>query len=483
MHSALLAKLQVGEPHISQQTVCCTAQQSFANTASASAPRPNPMDQLTLPVVSLHTGCLLLAASLLGLLCRCVFRSLACPTINDDDEPPELYASSHPCTRAALDPNDRGQLLDAVRAMRTHAAEDQLLDAGALLLLLRRAIAAAPGSRAAAAATAALKEEVRPGMGAAELARRHAECDETLRLLSRDAAEGGGGDWQRLSQHGGTSTFVRRGADGMLWARATGEVGGNGAAPPVPLFRVLALFRHCELFSCWWPFCVESATLAAPGQCERLFRVVLHVAVPLFGAFEYDMLLHAYGADCLATAGSFIVCGRSARQRDWPNVAFPRRPPGGGRQEIAALRLRVTPLAGGRTHASLTYAIDPRRAPAAAALPSWVVNWLVSHAVGSVFTALAACARRMHDRPHASEHVDAIAAEPAFYQGWLAPRVAAAVAAAEDGQEPPPPAPLAPPTRHTSRSNMPEAEGIPVRKKLDKHPTLEGVFVRSRSYA
>ena len=272
---------------------------------------------------------------------------------------------------------------------------------------------------------------------------------------------------------------MRRGADGMLWARATGEVGGSGAAPPVPLFRVLALFRHCELFSCWWPFCVESATLSAPGQCERLFRVVLHVAVPLFGAFEYDMLLHAYGADCLTTAGSFIVCGRSARQRDWPNVAFPRRPPGGGRQEIAALRLRVTPLAGGRTHASLTYAINPRRAPAAAALPSWVVNWLVSHAVGSVFTALAACARRMHDRPHASEHVDAIAAEPAFYQGWLAPRVAAAVAAAENGQEPPPPAPLASP-RHTS---VPEAERVPVRKKLDRHPTLEGVFVRSRSHA
>ena len=195
------------------------------------------MDQLTLPVVSLHTGCLLLAASLLGLLCRCVFRSLACPTINDDDEPPELYASSHPCTRAALDPNDRGQLLDAVRAMRTHAAEDQLLDAGALLLLLRRAIAAAPGSRAAAAATAALKEEVRPGMDAAELARRHAECVDTLRLLRRDTAEGSG-DWQRLADHGGTATFVRRGEDGVLWARATGEVGGSGdAAPPVPQLK------------------------------------------------------------------------------------------------------------------------------------------------------------------------------------------------------------------------------------------------------
>ena len=240
---------------------------------------PRPMDPLAPPVASVHTGYLLLAALLLSLLCRCASRSLAHPPTHDNGELPELYASSHPCPRPALDPNDRGQLLDAVRTMRAHAAEDQLLDAGALLQLLRRAIAAAPGSRAAAAATAALNEEVRPGMDTAELARRYAECDETLRLLRPDTAEGGGG-WQRLSRHGGTSTFVRRGADGMLWARATGEVGGSGGAPPVPLFRVLALFRHCELFSCWWPFCVESATLRAPAQCERLFRVVLHVVNP-----------------------------------------------------------------------------------------------------------------------------------------------------------------------------------------------------------
>jgi hypothetical protein len=88
----------------------------------------------------------------------------------------------------------------------------------------------------------------------------------------------------------------------------------------------------------------------------------------------------------------------------------------------------------------------------------------------------------MHDRPHASEHAEAIAAEPAFYQGWLAPRVAAAVAAAEDGQEPPPPAPLAPPGRTAVVPMVPARTGVPARKKLDKHPTLEGVFVRSRSY-
>ena len=38
----------------------------------------------------------------------------------------------------------------------------------------------------------------------------------------------------------------------------------------------------------------------------------------------------------------------------------------------------------------------------------------------------------MQSAPQQSAHGRAIAAEPQFYQGWLAPRVAAAVAAAEE---------------------------------------------------
>ena len=65
------------------------------------------MDPLAPPVASVHTGCLLLAALLLALLCRCASRALAHPPTHDDGELPELYASSRLCPRAALDPNDR----------------------------------------------------------------------------------------------------------------------------------------------------------------------------------------------------------------------------------------------------------------------------------------------------------------------------------------------------------------------------------------
>ena len=83
-----------------------------------------------------------------------------------------------------------------------------------------------------AQAAAALEEEVRPGMSAGELERRHAECRDTLRLLRgvAEGGDGGGGGWKLLSGRDSTRTFVRRGADGMVWAKATGEVGGSGSA-------------------------------------------------------------------------------------------------------------------------------------------------------------------------------------------------------------------------------------------------------------
>ena len=77
-----------------------------ANTAlrrarSVAGRAAGPMDPLAPPVASVHTGCLLLAALLLALLCRCASRALAHPPTHDDGELPELYASSRPCPRAS----------------------------------------------------------------------------------------------------------------------------------------------------------------------------------------------------------------------------------------------------------------------------------------------------------------------------------------------------------------------------------------------
>lgn len=327
------------------------------------------------------------------------------------------------------------KLVQSVEAMQAYARDDRLLEAGDLLKSIRLGIAGALGSKAAKTAAAALDEDVRPGMSASELQRRHAECKETLRLLRRPThdGDGDGGGWRLLSRHDGTDTFVRRSADGMLWAKATGEVGGGRGSPPVPLMRVLALFREVQLFREWYPNCVESETLAAPAQCERLFRMVMNVRIPLFGTVSYDLIPHAFGVDALAGHGCFVVCGRSATQLEWLRVAFPRPPTGGARQQLAALRLVITPLPGGRTHASLATAIDLSKTPAAALLPEWTIDWLISHIIGKIFSAQAACAKRMHEAPEQSEHLRAIADDRAFYDGWLQPRVDAAIEAAERG--------------------------------------------------
>ena len=74
-------------------------------------------------------------------------------------------------------------------AIKAHAAEDRLLDAGELLLRVRAAIARQPRAGAAAAAARALEaEEARPGLSFSELRRRHADVKETLRLLKDRAS-------------------------------------------------------------------------------------------------------------------------------------------------------------------------------------------------------------------------------------------------------------------------------------------------------
>ena len=62
-------------------------------------------------------------------------------------------------------------------------------------------------------------------------------------------------------------------------------------------------------------------------------------------------------------------------------------------------------------------------------IPEWVIDWLIAHVIGKIFSAQAECALRMHDAPAQSEHLRAIAADPGFYRDWLAPRVEAVEAA------------------------------------------------------
>ena len=137
------------------------------------------------------------------------------------------------------------------------------------------------------------------------------------------------------------------------------------------------------------------------------------------------MVSAIYGADALASAGAFVVCGADARQADWPTTPFPPPPAPGRRQKQEALSLVLRPAAGGRRAlVSLSIAVRPQ--PVVAALPHWVFDFVICAILGKVFKTIQEVAARMRAAPDTDRHAVASKANRAFYQDFLAPRVAAA---------------------------------------------------------
>ena len=60
-----------------------------------------------------------------------------------------------------------------------------------------------------------------------------------------------------------------------------------------------------------------------------------------------------------------------------------------------------------------------------------VVDWVIARITGQIFSEQVALAKRMRAEPGRSEHVRAVEADPSFYEGWLAPRLARAALRAE----------------------------------------------------
>ena len=94
------------------------------------------------------------------------------------------------------------------------------------------------------------------------------------------------------------------------------------------------------------------------------------------------------------------------------------------------MRLMLRPKAGGAVYAAIVLSIKLPEAHAAL-VPEWVVDWVIARITGQIFTEQVALAKRMRAEPGRSEHVRAVEADPSFYEGWLAPRLARAALRAE----------------------------------------------------
>ena len=68
--------------------------------------------------------------------------------------------------------------------------------------------------------------------------------------------------------------------------------------------RQLACIRESQLYKTWMPLCQDSLLLHREGNADQIVWWKLGVR----GLFAFDILLHAYGADCMTEDGS-VRCG------------------------------------------------------------------------------------------------------------------------------------------------------------------------------
>ena len=228
--------------------------------------------------------------------------------------------------------------------------------------------------------------------------------------LSALAAFEGGADegWQLVGEFKGSRTYysAHGGNAGAMLCRTEGIIEG------VPLRNVLAVWREVQLFDKWIPAVVEARVLRWIGPSEFLVWFDAWL-----GVLYRDVVAHGYGVDLLHEGQLLIMC--SSVERDaFPDDPVPPAPRsfGGRRALIREMRVLLEPLAADRTRCTLVINMDLR-----VPLPQSMVDLVTRNVIGVFFYLQARAAKKISrgDGPH----LQAISKDPAFYQGWLQPKL------------------------------------------------------------
>lgn len=135
-------------------------------------------------------------------------------------------------------------------------------------------------------------------------------CEETKAAI--DAVHDTSPDhWTLGTTMFGITTYYHVDDDGLLSVRM------EGVQEDLPLFEQLAVIYEVPLFTEWVPFCSSSTLVAQLTHTE----LIAHNAITTpFGAGR-DVVVHAYGVDCMYEHGMVVIVGQSID--DYPGVAIP----------------------------------------------------------------------------------------------------------------------------------------------------------------
>lgn len=103
----------------------------------------------------------------------------------------------------------------------------------------------------------------------------------------------------------GITTHYKNNPDGTISVRLSGIV------DELAFFEQIAVIHEFDLFQEWFPFCCNSKTITKLGPAELVGYLQTYIA-PL----GRDVVLRAYGADCLTEHNKLVLIGSSVT--DWP---------------------------------------------------------------------------------------------------------------------------------------------------------------------
>lgn len=151
--------------------------------------------------------------------------------------------------------------------------------------------------------------------------------------------------WTLVSEHAGTKSYFQpvvqpgekkikameedfeEGVDleSLIRVRVEGEV---DCSP----MEQLAVMREAAFYKTWMPLCQQSAMLDRQGNADQ----IVWWAFGIPGLFKWDILLHAWGADCMVEDGSVVIIGGSITSTDRLKDEELPPPPRAGRHGASA---------------------------------------------------------------------------------------------------------------------------------------------------
>ena len=282
---------------------------------------------------------------------------------------PIIATPSSPSLSTSTDPPSLATALDKVLQC---FAVDRVMAGMELLYALEARLAREGEGEEAEEVQTRMQE---PEMAARlELIRlRGLQCKELL--TSAETTEG----WTLVSEHGGTATYFQpvssssssssssktpvlieagmeeeHGLDSkhLIRVRLEGEV----ACSPM---EQLAAMREAGQYQQWMPLCQQSALLHREGNADQ----VLWWSMGVPGLFMWDILLHAWGADCMLEDGSVVIVGGSILTSDKIKAADLPPPPKGWaswRISLHQFRIRFKVTSPNTSQITVSFVLDPK---------------------------------------------------------------------------------------------------------------------------